>query len=237
MSIEVLSAGTLSSLIAVGIIEMYYLARRRYTQRALKRILPHRGQRTTIVVPAFPARNPDEGPGLSLDDALALVYILAALRRIGVEGEVYSSEDEMRYAGSGLICIGGPQTNRITKQFMLDHCSGFHLVLDPESTEERRVHRCGDKRIVTSHDKSFWNITWLSGEVAGREDDTLLVWGHYGSDTTAAAYYLTARAQKLAKSASRNRGIFLLGARNPHLGHMFVPHEPEDLTAVAMITK
>ena len=82
----------------------------------------------------------------------------------------------MRYAGSGLICIGGPQTNRITKQFMLDHCSGFHLVLDPESTEERRVHRCGDKRIVTSHDKSFWNITWLSA-VTGPEQACALAVG------------------------------------------------------------
>lgn len=225
-----LASGIISSLLAVSIVELYGVGRRRYRRRALKALLPDVAGRCTVVVPALPWVERSASRGLlTYDDASAFAYAIGAAHLVDTTVEVTSSRLASREASPALVCIGGPRVNTFTESLTAEHHPGLRLV-----EEGSRLYvDCGGRQFRDTPTRSYGFVGRLSSRSTGRGGAALLLWGLDGIGTIAAAYYFVDRITVLHQAFPD--GDFLIAVEiDPRLGYKALPAGHVDLTAAAL---
>jgi hypothetical protein len=203
-------------------------------RRSLAAVLPSGGKRLTVVCPSIDAQFEGESPELTIDDAVALAYILRAAASLGHEAEIATSTD-LTGAVPGIVCVGGPDVNAVTAFLLANYCPGFQREGERVEGGWKATYSVGDQTFYTDPDKSIWALVRLPGAVTGREDDSLLVWGEFGTDTAAAAKHVLFKSRELAHSLRRHDGaMFIVAPRDRRLGHRFISQNIVDVTAAAL---
>jgi hypothetical protein len=105
--LDELVSGVISSVLAVLLVELYLIVRRRLRHRSLRAVL-NRPRRVTLVAPIFPhAAGLNTISLMGTHDAYAIAHILDAYRRLGGEPSVASAGRLSDGLDGDLVCIGG----------------------------------------------------------------------------------------------------------------------------------
>jgi hypothetical protein len=222
-----LVAGIISSLFAVMLVEMYQLTRKSLTQRPLRKVFGSSGRRA-ILVPKFPGSGPDNL--LDTHDAIGLAHILSVLNRFRIDADVLSSERVPDEIPANLICIGGWSGNSTTAFFMQRYCPGFVTRGDKKEGGSYRTtyYEAGGKTFIDGDDDRWGFIVKLSPAYTGLSGTVLLLWGHDGIGTAAAAFFASQYASKLSKL---NQDAFFVSIlANKKLGYRSVQLTPIDIS-------
>jgi len=226
-----LIGGVISSLIAVAIVEIYRVARKKATLRSLRQLLSN-ARRVGIAMPDFPLVVDDRtGSLLSLHDAIALAHVLEASARIGAETVITSTSSLPDDLPRVLICIGGPYSNETTKTQLASYCPGFHSI----GNSYTQGFASGGRKFLEDEDNSWAYIARLSIDVTEREGEIILLWGSTALATATAAYYFAKESKKLTDIG--HSSIFVALSVNRHLGYRSIPAKPVDITSTALASK
>ncbi|GAA3398621.1 hypothetical protein [Cryptosporangium minutisporangium] len=225
---EELTAGVVSSVLAVLLVEIYLWLRRRYRQRTLRWLI---GTDTAaIVTPVYPwAENSHPAGLLTTYDAIGLAHVLEACNRIGTVPVVSRSGESAENSPLDVIAIGGPSGNQVTATFLKAYCPGFEILTDPETG--RLSYRCGGRVFERTEDETFAFIVRLSPKETGLPGTALIAWGHSAVSTATAGYYL-ARYSKSLRKVGKGSFFVAISVRWV-LGYRSFDTRPIDLTSAA----
>jgi hypothetical protein len=221
-----LLAGILSSIIAVTIIELYRQIRKRYDHRVIRRVTGFADSTCTIIVPAFPVESPVATGLISVPDAIALAYVLETCSIVKCKANVMSMKRIEDNLASSIVTIGGPSGNEITGSLLRNYCPGFHVrnSNDFEST----YYECGDERFTNDTDTAIAFIVKLASQHTQLPGTALLLWGHFGIGTNAAAFFLKEYSTILA--SLQRESFFVALSLNLSLGYRSVSKSIIDLS-------
>jgi hypothetical protein len=172
---------------------------------SFRRVLGSLSSSCEIVSPAE-----SEGPR----DQLALIHLGLAYGLIGLEPTTLSSADAEDERLRNRLVLGGWLHNDLTLQYLKGWCSGFSTDDgDRDTWVGTTSYRCGGKRFADSEVRVHGYLVRLAPRrrrcftFAG--PPLHLVWGHRGTGTAAAAYYLTHHHDRL-NAAFRSRPYFVV---------------------------
>jgi len=231
-----LVGGIISSILAVFVVEAYRLMRTRYDHRALRQVTQFSESRCAIIAPTFPVEAtelPRPTGLLTLSDATALAYVLDVCSTIKCQTTVVSHKRIESDIGSGIICIGGSFGNDATKSMLNTYCAGFHI--HSEGGFRATYYQCGEHRFGADPENAYAFVVKLSSGYTGLPGNVILLWGHYGVATTAAAYFLVRDAKALA--ALKKESFFVALSLNLSLGYRSISTSMVDLSDVALIRR
>ena len=208
-----LLAGVLSSLIAVGIVEVYIAGRRWLMHHSQHRVWQIAGPEAYVVAPIFrtaqgAAKEFDlQGGLLSTYDALGISHLLGAGRRIGLSLELQPYD---RLPPEGLtsgIALGGPASNSITRDLLGQFFPGFRPLLIDENNQELVTPQglnisgweCGGQRFEDDARIGWAFVVRLCPDVSGTEGVMHFCFGLSDVGTAAAGYYLAEQCKHLKK--------------------------------------
>jgi hypothetical protein len=222
-----LLAGILSSIVAVIIIELYRQIRKRYDHRVIRRITGFADSTCTIIVPAFPIESPSTTGLISVSDAIALAYVLEICSMVKCKANVMSMMHiEDNSLASSIISIGGPSGNEVTGSLLKNYCPGFHV--RNSSDYSNTYYECGDERFTRDTDTSIAFIVRLASQHTQLPGTVLLLWGHFGIDTNAAAFFL--REYPTVLAGLQRDSFFVALSLNLSLGYRSVSKSIIDLS-------
>lgn len=225
---EELTAGIISSVLAVLLVEIYLWLRRRYRHRALRWLVG--ADTVSVSTPVYPrAQNAHPAGLLTTYDAIGLAHVLEACNRIGTMPVVTRSGESSENSPLDVVAIGGPSGNQVTATFLKAYCPGFEILTDPESGE--LSYRCGDRVFVRTEDETFAFIVRLSPKETGLPGTALIAWGHSAVATASAGYFLARYPQTLRKVGKGS--FFVAISVRWVLGYRSFDTRPIDLTRAA----
>ena len=213
-----LLAGVLSSIVAVLIVELYRRGREKYYHQAIRMVLDFTGSRCTIIAPAFPLESPSRSGLITIHDATAIAYILEACSLIKCQAEVMASKRMDRDLAQNLVAIGGPWGNSVVAHFLRKYCARF-IVRNLEDFQNA-YSECTDRQFSDDEDTAYAFIVKLGPERTQLPGSVLLIWGHHGEGTSAAAYFLRQYPKTLSKLGKES--FFVVISLNRALGYRSV---------------
>ena len=222
-------AGILSSIIAVIIIELYRRTRKKYVHRTMRTVMQFVGSGCTIIVPAFPIKLPIRTSLISTEDAIALAYVLEVCSTLNYKADVMSSRRIENNLSSNIIPIGGPSGNDTTGTLLRNYCPGFHI--HNADDFNNIYYECGNQRFDNDADHAVAFVIRLTPQLTQLSGTILLLWGHYGIGTSAAAYFVKEYPEVLA--ALRSESFFIVLSLNRSLGYRSVSKSITDVSYYA----
>lgn len=223
-----LIAGIVSSLLAVVLIEVYRLVRRRSDQRPLRKLLDH-SRDILIIAPSYPVKVDEPTRSvLSIHDVYALTHVTEACRRIGATTRLTSSAQlPDDFSNEFVVAVAGPYSNEKTKLYLDSYCANFQTV---EPGRYSPGFKCSEREFFEDDGRG---ITWayivrLDPDVTGQKTTIILVWGTTALATASAAYYFAEHTRELAKF--NKRSFFVALRINRNLGYRCVPTAPIDIS-------
>lgn len=225
-------AGIISSLIAVLLVEIYHVLRRVLTDRPLRKVFSLSDRRRAIIVPKFPHVRYDGSRFglLATNDAIGLAHILAVMNKFKVPADILSSGLLPDDIPDDLVCIGGPDGNRVTELYMRRYCPGF--IIHGKKLEDGGYNfefsQCGGRTFIDDDEDGWAFIVKLSPVHTGLPGTIMLLWGHEDTGTAAAAFFASQYARKLSKL---NQDIFFVAlVASKKLGYRRIQLDPIDLS-------
>ena len=161
---------------------------------------------------------------------MALAEVLQCVGTLNKRPGVYSCTETMRQ--SGVVSLGGLQKNAFTKTLLSEFCRGLKIdVSAPYGDEDDGVRiRYGAKSVEPTQENSVAFIIYLSEYITKCENSVLLIFGQYGIDTVAAAYYVRTKARQLYYDF-RGRDFAVQLQTHPSLGYQGFPKRHQDISA------
>lgn len=229
---ENLIAGIVSSLLAVVLIEVYRLIRRRSDQRPLRKMLDC-SRDIVIIAPNYPVRvDKPTRSVLSIHDVYALTHVTEACRRICATTRLVSSAQlPDDFSNEIVVAVAGPYSNEMTKLYLDSYCVNFQTIEPGRYTPGFKCSACefseGDGNGIT-----WAYIVRLDPDVTGQKTTVILVWGTTALATASAAYYFAEHSRDLAKL--NKKSFFVALQINGKLGYRCVPTMPIDISEAAI---
>ncbi len=227
-----LIAGIVSSLLAVVLIEVYRLVRRRSDQWPLRKMLDN-SRDILIIAPSYPVKVDDPTRSvLSIHDVYALTHVTEACRRIGATTRLASSAQlPDDFSNEFIVTVAGPYSNEKTKLYLDSYCANFQSI---EPGRYSPGFKCSEREFSEDDGRG---ITWayivrLDPDATGQKTKMILVWRTTALATASAAYYFAEHARELIKL---NKKSFFVALRiNRNLGYRCVPTIPVDIGEAAI---
>lgn len=175
-------------------------------------------------------------------DVLAITYVSDAVRRLGLEPNFAPVGDPLQSPQGDVVAIGGWAGNQTTLFALTRYCPGFRLVTNPAHDEPlplreadmdsldgqmKAAYVCGSHRFELNHPDGYGFVVRLEKDVTGIPSTILLLWGHTGLETCAAAHALTEHAGAFVGSS---RSVFYAVSVAKPIGHRSIGLPPIDLT-------
>ncbi len=227
-----LIGGIASSIVAVVLIEAYWLARRRYDKRSLRTVLG--STKSMVVVPAFPGdADANTLSLLSTHDAYAMAHVLEAFRRIGGSPNFCSISRLPESIQGDLVCLGGDYVNSLTASYLSRYCPGFTKFVPAveAGTSSMSAYRCGHHTFLDMPNVTWAFVVRLAPETTGLANAILLLWGQGAVGTAAAGLYVAEHAKQLGQFGKRS--FFVAVAVQRQLGYRAIARQPIDLSPEA----
>ncbi len=221
-----LLAGVLSSIVAVLIVELYRRGREKYDHRPIRELLDFTGSRCTIIAPAFPLESLSRSGLITIHDATAIAYTLEACSLIKCQAEVMASRRMDRDLAQNIVAIGGPWGNSVVAYFLRKYCGRF-IIRNLEDFQSA-YSECADQQFSDNEDTAYAFIIKLGPELTQLPGSVLLLWGHHGEGTSAAAYFLRQYPKTLSKLGKES--FFVVISLNRALGYRSVSANVLDIS-------
>jgi len=228
VTVEGLAGNLLAGLALALLIEAYLRLRARFVQRRLRRLLGFPlGASMGVISPAR-ATAADEA-SLSTSSAYALSYCLTLCTRAGYRAVLSSAESVAPDLPPSFIAIGGPTVNKVTAALLRTYCPGFSIVGSMQSGDPvgGMHYRVAGRTFEDTQDSGYAFVVRVGPNVTGGRGVMILVWGHTGFATAAAAHELGALDLPATSS------FFVALAITKHVGHQAAAGQLEDLSASA----
>ncbi len=224
--------GVIASLVAVALLEIYRATRRHLTYRSIRRILGT-SQRYGIVAPSYPQTRGTTSLGLlTTDNAFALAEIIDTCRKVGAEPVLAPVTRIPDNFPDNLILLGGHIANDLTRQFLVDYCTGFEIHSATKDSPAQAAggifYSCGEREFLDTDQDAWAFIAKLSSDVTRTPRTVVIVWGRSSFGTAAAAHFLTNRAHLLSTKGPQSLFCVLRMSRQLH--YQSLPAEIIDLT-------
>jgi hypothetical protein len=220
-----LVAGVISSLIAIGLVELYRWLRKTFNHRVLKRVLQLHPAPCIIVAPIFNNPNIDSQLSDSLmhyRDAYAFGHLFSLCHRIGVEPSFvpYNKVSENEELPD-IFCVGGPLSNKETSFYLSRYVRGLCMI-DASGVPTKDWHqgghfRIGQKDLFETKSEQYAILTKITEMELGQERTVHLLFGYSAMATASASYYLWKHFANIHKYKGKHRyciAVKLVGGEN-----------------------
>ncbi|MPZ60523.1 MAG: hypothetical protein GEU93_04340 [Propionibacteriales bacterium] len=214
-----LVAGVASSLLAVVLIELYLVSKRRFRDRPVRALL-NNADRIGIITPEYPS-DVDERVGslIATYDSVALAHLLEVCTRVKASSVLASPSRMPENLPAMSIVIGGPVSNPIARFYLETYCRGFRSV-------DSGFEVPGREPFLEDSTTSWAFLVRLDGSVTTRSGAVLLVWGITAQATAAAGYFLANKPNDLPW---RDENFFVALAVDTKLGYTSVQATPTNV--------
>lgn len=174
------------------------------------------------------------------NDIHALTHLVSACMQLPVEPHPMSSGNLLVEHRTDRIVVGGWKHNCHTLYYLKTCCQGFETKDgDPETWRGTTQYQCGGAPLSDSRLVARGYLAKLTGDVPefpARYGTVHLCWGHRGTGTAAAAYFLTHHYEALLEKF-QDGPYFVVLDIPVKLGYQAVSTTFEDFTAEAFETK
>lgn len=210
-------AGVLSSLIAIGLVEVYRGLRQSFTHRSLKNVLRLHFPSCTIVSPIF------SNPGLPdqwsrtlvhYRDGYAFGHLFNLCQRVGVEASLIPHNKLSEYQElQDILCVGGPISNSVTSRYLRRNLPGV-CVVDGEGQPSAEWKRnggfvIGSRTLLETDTDQYAFLAKITEAELGQQRTVHLLFG-FGAMGTAAASYLWKHFSEIHKQKGKGRYFIAL---------------------------
>ncbi len=211
-----LLSGIISSLIAVGLLELYILIKKQFRLKSLKSVLSIHSDSCSIVAPIH---KQEKTRGLIHHrDAYAFGHLFELVNRLSKEANLIPFHKISETAEAGdMMAVGGPMSNEITEIYIKKYLPTFALIYANEANEMKNVpntsgyvtgFRIGDESFLTTDEDEFGILIKLTDKVLDQNRSVHLLFGYTARGTAASAYYLWKHFKQICKEF-RNEKYFI----------------------------
>jgi len=155
------------------------------------------------------------------------------MNKFRIPAEILSSELLSDDIPDDLVCIGGPDGNRVTELYLRRYCPGF--VLHGNKMDDGGYNfefsQCGGRTFTDDGEDSWAFIVKLSPAHTGLPGTIMLLWGHEDTGTAAAAFFASQYASKLSRL--NQDAFFVALAASKRLGYRRIQLDPVNLSVRA----
>jgi len=128
---------------------------------------------------------------------------------------------------SNIVVIGGPSGNDTTAALLRTYCPGFKIHNSGDFS--RMFYECGGHRFDDGRSSTSAFIVKLGPTRTNLTGAVMLLWGHYGVGTAAAAYFLNQHSKRLKKLGDGD-SYFAAISLNGNLGYRSVSTSVLDIS-------
>lgn len=229
-------AGVTASLIAIALVELFKLLRRKFRQRKLKSVLSITTGECRIIMPI---RSRDsEGDLVTHKDAYAVSHLLELCHRLNIDTEAIPYDRVSETAKlTDLIVVGGGLTNDYCRKLLAKYCPAFQHIhgeardnFDIKTEDYVTGFKAGEVSLIPNADEDFGVLVKLNYADLDQPRTIHLVFGYSSLGTAAAAYYLSRYYNNLYKHFGKSH--YFIAIRTQRLeSYKNVPTKFIDLTA------